>query len=63
MSDLQGKIQYFMQQLAEIKKVKADLTFKEGKYNEELLKWLKEQGLPEQFNLIELVNHFVGKQH
>jgi hypothetical protein len=55
MSEFDEKIKYFKDGVEEIKRLSAELRFKDGKLTEEFKLWIKGLGLPENPNQVELL--------
>jgi hypothetical protein len=58
MSNIDEKIQYFLDKHEEIKKKQMELQMLAGQFDKEFGAWLKESGMPDQFSPIHLIKHF-----
>jgi hypothetical protein len=62
MNAIETKVNYFRSKLDDIRRTEMDLKMKVGKYDEEFKLWLREQGLPENYSLLDLIDLFVKKK-
>jgi hypothetical protein len=62
MNATETKMNYFRSKLDEVRRLEMDLKMKVGNFDREFKDWLREQGLPEQCHLIDVISHFTQKK-
>ncbi len=59
---LDDKLAGFAKKLDEVKHAEMSYKMRLGQYNEEFGKWLKGEGIPDNFSLLDVIKHFKVKK-
>lgn len=57
---IEVKLNRLTSQLEAVKQAEMAARHKQGEFNDELQAFLKEQGLPDTFSVVQLMSHFYG---
>lgn len=62
MNAMETKLNYFKSKLEQVKSFQATAKIAADKFDAEFQTWMREQGMPEQYTMVELISHFVKRR-